>query len=316
MAYYQAPNPKLWQGRADSRAYERVFQFVECVAVDKARLSQDQNHAYAILGFQSDIGVQRNLGRIGAKDGPMAIRKALANLALHKQNLVLYDVGDIVVDDDDLEAAQAMLAEQVATLLSQQVTPIVLGGGHEVAWGHYQGIAQAYPDSEIGIINFDAHFDLRPLLADDKGSSGTSFLQIANSCVEQHKKFDYLCLGIQPQANTSSLFDTARVLNVSYVMADEMQSYARSSQQLKGFLAKHEHIYLTLCLDVFASSYAPGVSAPQVMGITPTVIKPLLQLLRESGKVLSFDVAELAPNLDRNQMTAALAANLICLCLN
>jgi formiminoglutamase len=102
---------------------------------------------------------------------------------------------------------------------------------------------------------------------------------------------------------------------VSYVLADEMQSYARIYQQLKAFLAKHEAIYLTLCLDVFASSYAPGVSAPQIMGITPTVIKPLLPLLRESGKVLSFDVAELAPNLDRDHMTAALAANLICLCL-
>lgn len=315
MAYYQAPNPKFWQGRVDSRAYERVFQYVECVDLDKVRLSQAQGNCYAILGFQSDIGVLRNLGRIGAREGPIAIRKALANLALHKQNLLLYDVGDIVADQDDLEAAQTMLADHVANLLTRHITPIVLGGGHELAWGHYQGIARAYPEQDIGVINFDAHFDLRPLLADDKGSSGTSFLQIANSCVERHKRFDYLCLGIQPHANASSLFDTARLLNVAYVLADDMQSYARVYQQLKRFLAKHEAIYLTLCLDVFASSYAPGVSAPQIMGIRPEVIKPLLQLLRESGKVLSFDIAELAPNLDRDQMTAALAANLICLYL-
>jgi len=54
--------------------------------------------------------------------------------------------------------------------------PIVLGGSHELAYGHFNGIVnhlkkQTKNSSKVGIINFDAHFDLRPY--DNQGSSGT-----------------------------------------------------------------------------------------------------------------------------------------------
>ena len=54
-----------------------------------------------------------------------------------------------------------------------------MGGGHDIAYGSYLGIRKAHPDKKIGIINFDAHLDMRPY---DKGrTSGTSFKEIMDN---------------------------------------------------------------------------------------------------------------------------------------
>jgi formiminoglutamase len=76
-------------------------------------------------------------------------------------------------------------------------------------------------------------------------------------------------------------------------------------------LERHERIYLSICLDVFASAYAPGVSAPQPFGITPIQALPILRRLAESGKVIALDIVELAPNYDPSGITAKLAASLL-----
>jgi formiminoglutamase len=73
--------------------------------------------------------------------------------------------GDVVRDGDSLEEAQREYAELMARLLRSGHFPIGLGGGHEIAWAAYQGIEQALGSDprleRLGIINFDAHLDLR-----------------------------------------------------------------------------------------------------------------------------------------------------------
>ena len=69
---------------------------------------------------------------------------------------------------------------------------------------------------------------------------------------------------------------------------------------LDKFMLNLDHIYLTLCLDVLAECFAPGVSAPQPMGLTPWQILPLLKYIIQSGKVVSIDIAELSPPLDQD----------------
>ena len=67
-----------------------------------------------------------------------------------------------------------------ASAIGRESLPVVLGGGHEVAWGSFQGIVRACSDRErILIVNFDAHFDLRDPA--HVHSSGTPFAQIAEA---------------------------------------------------------------------------------------------------------------------------------------
>ena len=184
-ADYQVPTLAYWKGREDAPPASYVFQLIQLLNLNEDininRSEEDTTIAFGIIGFCCDTGISRNGGRVGAIQGPQIIREMLAKLAMHKQDVICYDAGDILCTNHDLETAQAALGHAVSRLLNKGITPIVLGGGHELAFGHYLGIAKSFHKENLGIVNFDAHFDMRPLLPDNKGSSGTPFLQIAQA---------------------------------------------------------------------------------------------------------------------------------------
>ncbi len=310
---YLPPDPTLWQGRADTPPNSCFFQIMQLVNLLEGPSLEIKQPTFALLGFRCDEGVRRNLGRVGAAEGPTALRQALAKLPVQKQNFSCIDVGSITCADGDLETSQKALGEVVAILLEHKIKPILLGGGHEIAWGHYQGIASAFPKKNIGIINFDAHFDMRPLLPHEKGSSGTPFLQIAKAHEKNKRRLDYNCVGIQHAGNIRQLFETAKQFNAKVMLADELHQgqFEKSIDFIDRVIDQNELVYTSLCLDVFAASTAPGVSAIQPLGLLPWHVIPLVRQLAASGKVVSYDIAELCPRYDFDQCTAKLAANLV-----
>lgn len=305
MQHYKKPTP--WHGRIDTPRTQNNLRLHQIVKrLDLTASNQKPLHGFCILGFCSDEGVRRNQGRIGAKEGPKAIRDALASLPVHK-TITLYDAGDVFCKKRDLETAHQDLEEAVTKILSLNLLPIVLGGGHEVAFGHFQGLRKFFR-KKIGIINFDAHFDLRPYK--NGAASGTPFLQIAD---QVGNDFSYLVLGIQKSSNTQALFQTARERHVSFLTAQDinLSKFSASQKKISAFLKKHKQIYLTVCLDCFPVREAPGVSAINPYGIEKTKAFALFDWIVHSKKVVGFDVAELAPRLDRDNQTAKLAAALI-----
>jgi len=307
---YSPPEAQNWKGRSDGKNAMRWHEVISLL--DLRQQGSVSGRGFALLGFACDEGIRRNYGREGAKEGPTAIRRALASLPWHGSK-ALYDAGDIVCHRGELEEAQQALAHAVQIIIDRGLHPMLLGGGHEIAWGHYQGLQQAFQKQNIAIINFDAHFDMRPLLEGDRGSSGTSFLQMYNYCQKEKLKFDYTCLGIQPGSNTTALFEIAREAKVKVIEAEEffVKEAEIGLEVAKEVVKHHDRIYLTICLDVFAAPFAPGVSAPQPLGIFPWHVIPALRYLAASGKVVGFDVAELSPPLDNDERTAKLAAQLI-----
>ncbi|HAT1883194.1 TPA: formimidoylglutamase [Legionella pneumophila] len=308
LSNYRPANPALWQGRKDTANQERFFQKITFIDNQNELVTKDKKTLF--LGFASDAGIKRNLGRTGAKLGPDQLKTQLAKLPCHN-NKHYVDLGNIVCENDELELAQSQFAQIVHFCHQNGHQICAFGGGHEIAWAHYQGLSSLYP--KLGIINFDAHFDLRPYKKGEFGNSGTPFSQIATYCEEKKMPFHYCCIGVQKFGNTPSLFEKAKELNVSYLSAEDLyeQSQAWQIAFLDDFILNLDHIYLTICLDVFAESYAPGVSAPQALGLSPWQIIPLLKYLIQSGKVVSLDIAELSPPLDSEQKTARLAALII-----
>jgi formiminoglutamase len=278
-----------WSGRTDPETDSaRWHQRIQALA-------EDSQPGLALLGFACDEGVRRNHGRVGAAAAPQSVRKALANLAWHRQ-APAYDAGDVTCEDGDLEAAQARLGHNVCALLDAGHLPLVIGGGHEVAFGSWSGLAehlsgQAAP--RIGIINFDAHFDLRDPA--HVHSSGTPFAQIAEQCAARGWPFRYACLGVSLASNTRALFARAAELNV----------LVREDHQIR------EALYLTIDIDVLPACEAPGVSAPAARGVRLELLEPLLERLKVSGKLRLADLAELNPEYDIDNRTAKVAARLI-----
>ena len=60
--------------------------------------------------------------------------------------------------------------------------------------------------------------------------------------------------------------------------------------KINGFIEQVDDLYITVDLDVFSASIAPGVSAPAVKGIDLSVFDPLLEAIKKTGKIKVFDV--------------------------
>ncbi|HSQ69937.1 MAG TPA: formimidoylglutamase [Steroidobacteraceae bacterium] len=307
-----------WSGRIDAEEGEagrRWHQVVRTVA-------EADRPGVALAGFACDAGVLRNRGRPGAAEGPRALRRMLAGLAWHGgPQARLYDAGDIDCPAEDLESAQQEYAARIAELLAAGHFPVGLGGGHEIAFASYLGAASAPAErariSRLGIVNFDAHLDLRPVDAQGRGSSGSPFLQIARSRAAAGLEFRYLCIGASEPANTPALLARAAELGTG-IIQDVDASDPGTVERIHEFVEQSSAIYLTFCLDVLPPAEAPGVSAPATLGVA---LNRAITLLREllascahgtpGSKLLLADVAELNPCHDPDGRTARAAARIV-----
>lgn len=317
---YKVSDESTWQGRVDSEDNYDAFrwhQWIESIDLNDENLNPFSGKlGFAFVGFCCDEGVKRNQGRTGAANGPRSIRKELANKpCVFTKEVKLYDAGDILCYGITLEEAQGLLAEAVEKILKLNLFPIVLGGGHETALGNYNGVLNFLSSDKkvpnIGIINFDAHLDIRPY--SKGGSSGTMFRQIADNCNEKGINYSYLCVGAQRHCNTVDLFKTVERLGGKYILGRDIIDNDVWSvlDKLDEFIKLQDHIYVTICADVFSSAFAPGVSATQALGLDPERVLKLLKYILKSNKVISFDIAEVSPRFDMDSTTANLASVLI-----
>ena len=300
----------VWKGRKTSLADEYWYQVVQTT------YTEIEASGIAIIGYACDEGVRRNQGRVGAVNGPITIRKSLAKFPVHFPLKQITDYGDVVCIGTDLEGTQEKLAFVVEYVVRKGKLSIVLGGGHDIAYGHFKGLYMALntqEDKVLGIINFDAHFDLRS--KEPQASSGTPFNQI----LQEFKQgtVSYLPIGIQEQGNTKSLYQIADKLGVSYIAfeACTQANFSAVEEKLHIFLEGIDYLYITIDMDGFSSAIAPGVSAANPIGLDYVFVEAALKILINSKKLIGLDVAEMNPDFDNDNQTAKLAARLVDFCL-
>ncbi|MEK9613154.1 MAG: formimidoylglutamase, partial [Flavobacteriaceae bacterium] len=289
------------------------YQFIKNLNLNHSstQLYEGEYPDIALLGYACDEGVRRNKGRVGALEGPDVLKHEWGKLSYHHYEKRVVDLGNLICPDRKMENCQKELSNCIHYLLANSIFPIVLGGGHDMAYGHFKGLwefLKSDSKSRIGIINFDAHFDLRPLL--NQAHSGTPFYQIL---MEHPKRVDYFAIGIQESSNSPELFDIARKNQVEYLLNHECNGidFQAVTDRLATFVEKNDYLYLSVDMDGFSSAFAPGVSAPSPMGLDPFFVLKTLQYLFHTQKVISCDIAELNPRFDSDQQTANLAARLV-----
>ncbi|PAP75316.1 formimidoylglutamase [Rubrivirga marina] len=254
----------------------------------------------AILGFPSDEGVRRNGGRLGAAQGPAAIREALVKMTPDARDPAPFvcllehaaDLGDVAATGD-VEADQARLGEAVGELLAAGVVPVILGGGHETAFGHFLGYVAA--GQRVRALNWDAHADVRPL-RDGKAHSGSPFRQMLD-----HPSG--LCAGYTVAGLHPWRVDAAHAAVPDRVVwADDLDA-ARAEAEVAALDGP-----ALASFDLDAVDAAPGVSAPGVGGLPVGVWLAAAEACGRSPHVRSVDVVELNPLHDPDGRTAVLAA--------
>ena len=318
-----------WTGRAEPFETDRARYWYQLAQ------PYEQQHI-GLIGFACDQGVRRNQGRVGAKAAPPLIRQAFAALpvisALQQRFEIqlpslLGDAGDIHCHDDDglaestLEQAQLKYADKVSHIIEQGGLPIGLGGGHAIAYGSFLGLWQALEKTNgttvsthtaptIGIINFDAHLDIRQ---SNVATSGTPFRQIAEHLDAHGQPFHYCCIGVSRFSNTAALFDRAEQLGV-HIISDEdchQQTWDSLAEQIDTFISKVDVLYMTIDMDCLPSSVVPGVSAPAAYGIELSFVERAVKRIMASGKVKIADLAEINPTFDVDNRSCKVAARLL-----
>jgi formiminoglutamase len=266
-----------------------------------------------LLGFPQDEGVRRNHGRPGAAEAPDAIRHALyrlvpwdpasdIDLPQHRP----LDLGNLRVSGS-LEESQEALAEVLAGVLQRGAVPVILGGGHETAYGHYLGYVRA--GLSAGIINIDAHLDIRPFQT-ARGHSGSPFRQALEHPTQPLSGERYVCLGAQPGSVSRQHALYAREKGCVVRWADEVrqqlnQAFQMEHDRLQGMGCR---VYVTLDADAVAVADVPGVSAPNVAGLAGVKVARCARLAGSSPAVASFDLVEINPRLDRDGQSVRWAA--------
>ncbi|HEX6982967.1 MAG TPA: formimidoylglutamase [Balneolaceae bacterium] len=285
-------------------------------AADDPRIGQllgdsvDEKNAtpkVAIIGFPSDEGVKRNGGRPGASQAPDAIRKQFYKMTPPADSYELFvdllknsiDVGNVQITGD-VEADQQVLGKVVAGFLEQNIVPIILGGGHETAFGHFSGYTEA--GLKTSIFNLDAHTDVRPL-KDGKAHSGSPFRQAIeheSDCYEQ-----YFVAGLQSHSVAKSHLDFIKNNNGRCLFRDET-----NITSISGFFSEHnsDRLMVTFDMDAVDQSQAPGVSAPCANGLPSDLWLTAAYLAGRNEKVASFDLSEVNPKFDRDNQTTKLGA--------
>ena len=325
---HTAADMTLWTGRAEPFETARARYWYQL-----AQPYEDQN--IGLIGFACDQGVRRNQGRVGARAAPPLIRRAFATLPViaplqqcfdGQLSTLLGDAGDIHCHDDDdfaestLEQAQIKYANEVSTIVKQGGLPIGLGGGHAIAYGSFLGLWQALQQTDvtndidaltrIGIINFDAHLDIRQ---SDVATSGTPFRQISEHLDAHGQPFNYCCIGVSRFSNTAALFDRAEQLGV-HIISDEdchYQPWQILADQVISFINQVDVVYLTIDMDCLPSSVVPGVSAPAAFGIELGFVERMVKTIMASGKVKMADIAEINPTFDIDARSCKVAARLL-----
>ena len=305
------PTPKkVWQGRDDSLEgpwAKRIFQTIQIV---EKFTPEDYSGQIALLGFECDEGIRLNKGRTGAKEAPDYIRKAMANLASHLGHDKIVDLGTLDANENQLEAAQTALIEHVRQCQQNNMKTLVLGGGHETAFAHGMGVYLSHPDAKVGIINFDAHLDIR---GTTQASSGTPFKQLADYCESHNRPFNYMCIGANLSSNTQALLQIAEQLKVDILWDTDCQQSNFDSivKQINAFIDKVDVVYLTVDLDVLPSYIMSAVSAPATLGVPFQFLLALTEEIKKSGKISAVDFVEYNPSLDNQRLCVKVVARFV-----
>jgi len=304
--------------RTEDPSDQRMGHHIERAPADfELFCSSLKSGDFCILGYPDDRGVERNGGRTGALLGPEIIRKHLYKMTpsySRKEWPRVVDLGDLRSWSHDLPLAHEEARKCIAKIRKQGAKIISLGGGHDWAFPDFVDFAKNSASKQKKIINIDAHLDMRPLPKDEKRGwqSGTPVCRI-NEENAQTSELSFATVGLQKHCNSQDHIEWAHSRRVTTMFLEDMPHNSADAWNLVldrlELKQSSSEIGLSIDLDAFAQNVAPGVSAPQVFGLSPSLVSKFLSNYRD--QISQLGIYEYNPNYDRDEQTARLAALLV-----
>jgi arginase len=292
--------------------------------------------AVTFIGVPLDLGA----GRRGVDMGPSALRGAEIHARVRELGYDVADHGDMEVsiaetrDPGDpklkylkeIRQTCAALRDVVAAVLADGRMPIVLGGDHSIAMGTIAGASQYHRDRDnkkVGLIWFDAHGDMNTPDTSPTGNIHGMPLAVALGLGEE---------SLVELAGESPMVDGARAAVVglrdvdmaeraniketgigAFTMRDIDERGMRTvmEEAIKRASTGTAGIHVSFDIDGIDPDFAPGVGTPSPGGISYREAHLAMEMLADTGLVMSAEIVEVNPILDHRNNTAKLGVGLL-----
>ena len=268
-----------------------------------------QEGTVVLLGFPCDTGVEINGGRPGARLGPEKFRDWIRlygtadnpEMDIDLSVVTLADAGDIPADLP-LDQSHTALTQQVASILQKGGIPFVVGGGNDQSYPNARALLDSKPGTPIGVINIDAHLDVRPL-KDGQAHSGSPFRLLLEDPRFAGKHFiEFAAQGSQVSREHSRYVREKGAHIIWYSEVSRGDSAAQAFRNALGRLAwECDSLFVSFDLDSIRASEAPGVSCPGIMGLRAKEAFEMAFTAGTHPKVDLFDLSEYNPLIEEER---------------
>jgi arginase len=289
----------------------------------------------AIIGAPLDLGA----GRRGVDMGPSAIRVANLNTRVAALGYAATDLGNVGAEQPEslppgpqnakylpqIAKSCRRLAEMVERAVAEGKTPVVLGGDHSVAVGTVSGISRHFRrrKQKIGLIWIDAHADMNT--PESSPSGNVHGMPLACLVGLGPRELTHL-YGYAPKV------EPARVALVGVRNVDQLERPHIRNSGVRAFTMRDiderglravmqdaiqivtdgtAGFHLSFDMDVVDPQFAPGVGTPVRGGITYREAHLAMEIINDSGRMVSMETVEVNPVIDEVNRTAELAVELI-----
>ncbi|NIQ03416.1 MAG: hypothetical protein GWM98_26115 [Nitrospinaceae bacterium] len=262
-----------------------------------------------LLGFPHDAGVALNGGRPGARLGPEKFRSWTGRygtvdnpeMNIDLSQTVISDAGDVPAGIS-LAKAHAALQEQAAAILRKGGIPFVVGGGNDQSWPNACALLSTQPDAAIGVINIDAHLDVRPL-KDGQAHSGSPFrLLLEDPRFDGEHFIEFGAQGGQVSREHARYVKDKGGQIIWYSEVSRGDAAGDAFGNALGRLAwECDSLFVSFDLDSVRASDAPGVSCPGVMGLRAKEAFEMAFAAGAHPKVRLFDLSEYNPPIEEER---------------
>jgi len=280
---------------------------IDVVDTSSAHWMQELQN-FCVLGYPDDEGIQLNHGRVGASLGPTGIRNFLYRMTpspFVPLDFRISDLGNLKIDlplAERHERARSL----IYNLAKHEKTWISLGGGHDYGFCDTVGFTEAIHQQgkKPLIINFDAHLDVRS--TQDGLNSGTGFYRLLEAWSD---RCDFIEVGIQAHCNSRHHYQYVLDHGGRVISMDDIRDQGLNNT-LSQILENHSQTstFISMDIDVFSSSEAPGCSQSWPVGMNSAEFFPVLKWLQQHLDVRGLGIYEVSPPLDPNWNTQRLAA--------
>ena len=272
------------------------------------------NADVAVLGAPFDFGTQ---WRAGARFGPRGIRDASTlfsfghsgaydhedDVTYLTEDVKIVDIGDADIIHTDTIKSHKNIEKGVRSILKAGALPVVLGGDHSVNIPCVNAFSDSGP---IHILQIDAHLDFVDERHGVKYGHGNPMRRAA----EKSYVTGLTQVGIRNVSSTSKEgYEDAKAMNSDILSVRQTRKIG--PKNLVGRIPKDSNVYITIDIDAFCPSIAPGTGTPSQGGFLYYEVLEILQHLSKQNKVVGIDLVEVAPDYDHSGSTTILAAQIL-----